>query len=59
LQDYRDRSFATGKFVFNSEELATVFHFPDMSVKAPNLIRIEAKKGEAPPNLPIEFEPSR
>lgn len=59
LQDYRDRSFATGKFVFNTEELATIFHFPDMSVKAPNLVRIEAKKGEAPLNLPIEFEPSR
>lgn len=59
LQDYRDRTHAIGKFIFNTEELATVFHFPDMSVKAPNLIRIEAKKGEAPANLPIEFEASK
>lgn len=59
IQDYRDRSFNVKQFVFNTEELATIFHFPDMSVKAPNMTRIEAKKGEAPLNLPIEFEPSK
>ncbi|MEA1925641.1 MAG: hypothetical protein U9M90_00140 [Patescibacteria group bacterium] len=58
MQDYRDRSFTMDTFIFNIEELATIFHFPDMSVKAPNLTRIEAKKGGAPQNLPIEFEPS-
>ncbi len=58
IQDYRFRSKSLGTFVFNAEELATVFHFPDMSVTAPTIQRIEAKKGEAPPNLPIEFEAS-
>lgn len=58
IQNYRDRSFNQGGFVFNLEELATVYHFPDISVKSPNVSRIEAKKGDAPANLPVEFEAS-
>ncbi|MBT3355785.1 hypothetical protein HN784_04590 [bacterium] len=58
VQNFRDRSFSQGKFVFNIEELATVYHFPDMSVKSPNVSRVDAKKGSAPANLPIEFESS-
>jgi hypothetical protein len=58
LQEYRDRSTNMGSFIFNTEELATVFHFPDMSVMAPTIQRVEAKKGEAPANLPIDFESS-
>ena len=38
----------------NSEELATVYHMPDMSVLSPAISRVEAKKGGAPINLPIE-----
>lgn len=53
VQNYRDRDFAGTGFYFNTEELATVFHLPDMSVTAPTVQRIEAKKGEAPANLPI------
>jgi len=56
VQDYRDRGRAHGGFIFNTEELATVFHFPDMSVKTPTVQRIEAKKGEAPTNLPVDVE---
>lgn len=58
IQDYRYRAASVGTYVFNTEELATVFHFPDVSVTAPTIQRIEAKKGEAPPNLPVEFEAS-
>lgn len=58
IQNYRDRSFNQGTFVFNIEELATVYHFPDMSVKSPNVSRVDAKKGNAPSNLPIDFEAS-
>jgi hypothetical protein len=46
---------AGGTFVLNTEELATLFHFPGRQVApAPSVPRIEAKKGEAPPGLPIE-----
>lgn len=42
-------------FVLNTEEMATVFHFPGRRVApAPFVERIEAKKGEAPPGLPTE-----
>ena len=58
VQNFRDRSFSHGGFVFNIEELATVYHFPDISVKSPNVSRIDAKKGSAPANLPVGFEPS-
>jgi hypothetical protein len=40
-------------FVLNSEELATVFHFPSKATEAPTFERIEAKKATPPPNLPI------
>ncbi len=44
-----------GTFVLNTEELATLFHFPGRIVApAPGVPRIEAKKGEATPGLPIE-----
>lgn len=58
VQNFRDRSFNQGKWVFNIEELATVYHFPDISVKSPNVSKVDAKKGSAPANLPIEFESS-
>ena len=42
-------------FILNTEELASIFHFPGQKVaSAPFIKRIEAKKGEAPPGLPSE-----
>ncbi|MFA5925561.1 MAG: hypothetical protein WC831_01385 [Parcubacteria group bacterium] len=38
----------------NTEELATLFHLPDMSAMSPSIARIEAKKSGAPINLPVE-----
>lgn len=52
-QRYRYRAFPEKPFILTTEELATVFHFPDVSVHTPTLPRIEAKKGEPPTNLPI------
>jgi len=41
------------KIILNSEELATIYHMPDMSAMSPAIARIEAKKGGAPLNLPV------
>ena len=51
---YKDRDSAGATFILNTEELATVFHMPDMGVVAPALHKVEAKKGGAPTNLPID-----
>lgn len=55
---YRRRAFffapEVGKaMVLNTEELATIFHFPGQVAAAPSLTRIGSKKSEAPSNLPI------
>ena len=46
--------FRSKPFVFNIEELASVYHFPAMAVKAPLTPKVEAKKSEPPIGLPIE-----
>ena len=51
---YRDRSMDGRIMVFSVKELATMFHFPDMGVKAPSVPRTAGRLGSAPPNLPIE-----
>ena len=38
----------------NTDELATIWHLPDMSAMSPSIARIEAKKSGAPLNLPVE-----
>lgn len=40
--------------VLNTEEIATLFHFPHMGSKAPSLRRITSRRSEPPVNLPIE-----
>ena len=40
-------------FILNTEELATIYHFPGSVVRTPALGRIESKKGEPPGDLPI------
>ncbi len=40
-------------FILNTEELATIFHFPGRVSETPTVTRIEAKKSEPPVNLPI------
>ena len=44
-----------GTFVLNVEELATIFHFPGrITTPSSTVVRVGSKKGEAPPELPIE-----
>ena len=48
-------TYNTGVFILNIEELASLFHFPSRRVApAPGISRVEAKKGEAPSELPVE-----
>ena len=51
---YRDRDPDGVKVYFSSKEVATLFHFPDMNVKSPAVLRVASKMGTAPPNLPIK-----
>jgi len=59
LDAYRRRSFFFTPYdggtpmVMNTEELATIYHFPGSVSATPNLARIPSKKAEAPSNLPI------
>ncbi len=39
--------------VLNTEELATLYHFPGSAVRTPALKRIPSKRADAPSNLPI------
>jgi hypothetical protein len=51
---YKDRDMDGVKFHLSTEELATVFHMPDMSVVAPSITKVEARRGGAPSNLPTQ-----
>lgn len=58
MKGYKTRSAWRGMYpsILNIEELATLYHFPAYTVKAPLLKRTEAKKGEPPAALPLEEE---
>lgn len=58
IDAFRNRSYfympyVSPSFVLNSEELATIYHFPGRVAETPTFGRIEAKKSEPPTNLPI------
>lgn len=55
---YRRRSYfftpyVSPTFILNTEELATIFHFPGGVSKTPTFERIMSKRAEPPSNLPI------
>lgn len=50
---YRNRVFPGYASILNTEELATIFHFPLVTVESPMLRRLETRKGEPPPNIPF------
>ncbi|MBU2575877.1 hypothetical protein KKF64_02215 [Patescibacteria group bacterium] len=59
LRAYQDRSRAVGSngIILNTEELATLYHFPTEVVKAPLVSRTQSKRASAPISLPIEGAP--
>lgn len=42
------------EFLLNTEELASIWHFPMLTVKAPLLATTEARRGQPPVTLPTE-----
>lgn len=40
------------KTILNSEELASLFHFPNKTIETPNIYWLKAKHAPPPPNLP-------
>jgi hypothetical protein len=58
LKAYKRRSYfyppyKSTPMVMNTEELATVYHFPGSVAATPTLDRVPSKKSEAPNNLPV------
>lgn len=58
IMAYRRRSafyppYKVATVILNTEELATMFHFPGSVSATPGLARVPSKKAEAPTNLPI------
>lgn len=53
---YKYRSDWSGEpgYVLSTTELATLYHFPTIAVRAPLVSKAEAKKAEPPSRLPVE-----
>ncbi len=57
LKSYQSRLFPEGEagdYILDIEELASIFHLPNMSVETPTIAWTRSKKGEPPLNLPTE-----
>ncbi|NMB56690.1 type IV secretory system conjugative DNA transfer family protein [Candidatus Beckwithbacteria bacterium] len=51
---YRYFPFLGGKSILSSEELATIYHFPNKSVETPHIYWLNAKKAPAPQGIATE-----
>lgn len=58
LSAFRGRSFGTGAnpMILNSEELASIWHFPNVLIKAPLVKKSASRRAEPPVDLPMTFE---
>lgn len=55
VKQYQERIFPereAGNFILTTEELASIYHLPNISVETPTISWTGAKKGEPPLNLP-------
>lgn len=55
IERYVNRKMSKNKkdFILNTEELATIYHYPILVVETPTMRRVEAKKAEPPVSLPV------
>lgn len=55
---FKGRSFGIGatEFYLNVEEIASLWHFPPITIKAPLIKKIEAKRAEPPVGLPFGMD---
>lgn len=53
LAEYRARFFMDKGFIFNIEELASLYHLPHTTVETPNIVWAESKTAEPPATLPV------
>ena len=55
IDRYVNRKLSKNKkdFILNTEELATIYHYPILVVETPTMRRVEAKKAEPPVNFPF------
>lgn len=51
ITDFVLRSFAGKPLLLNTEELASIFHFPNANVETPNIRWLRAKRAPAPPGI--------
>ncbi|MBI4713990.1 hypothetical protein HY771_02285 [Candidatus Uhrbacteria bacterium] len=58
MKAYKNRSWGIGAnpSFLNVEEIASLWHFPTISFKAPLVKKAEARRAEPPVGLPITFE---
>jgi len=57
LRRYTERNFFEKKFItLCSEEMASIFHFPQIYVRAPLIKKAETKTVEPPTGLPLETD---
>ncbi|MEK7511416.1 MAG: hypothetical protein AAB575_00135, partial [Patescibacteria group bacterium] len=56
LKNYKGRNAdtVTGPYLLSVEEIATLYHFPFIEIRAPLVKKIAAKKTRAPIGLPVE-----
>ncbi len=55
IQKFKNRIFEPeNAFIFNTEELATVYHLPSSSIETPNISWVYSRKSEPPSGLPTK-----
>lgn len=52
LSKARGRYYSGATYILNTEEIATLWHFPDMAIQAPGVPRVSYKKSKSSAELP-------